>query len=536
MTPAESDILIVSKSSPQHYNTVQSAVDAASHADEIVIIDSSTYEEQVVIIPHGAGSPQNIFHLTIRAGGVSGERPRIQYNSPEPSVPDYEALFIATIRIINRDENTGVGLCKDMRVTMQNLEIVGRGDYTCAISIRDDDDDREHLYNTGLFLHDNYIFSEPSEHQYATIYLGYRYVEGRRYDLTSLKWGEIINNTIIAGGVDMDAISTWHFTGIIANNRITSTQEGTHLSYAVIQEGKEPPFMTEAMLLDYRTTTVEHNLFVCNNQNGLHFTHGSVGIVRNNLFVKSWREDEDEGDSSIGLHVGPGCPEPGGGSPIDSTECYDDNLSDYLGQTDVTVHNNVMDWNQGPGIMIHYDNTDTEMHSNIVSRSCSIFDQDPNEIGYCAGNQARDTQYPPRKPLTYSSKNNILWNNKDKNGDYVDYLPDNPPDQTMEGDEDQNHDTGDNLPHYIGILTDQSYSYMLQHDVTETGECYLKTDVKSDAIDRGREGPDYFDVRPPGLGFPRCDAGAYGGPYAAWGGALEPCLEYTGLPPFTICE
>ena len=40
----------------------------------------------------------------------------------------------------------------------------------------------------------------------------------------------------------MDAISAWHFSGIIANNVITSSQEGCHLSYARIESSTMPDF------------------------------------------------------------------------------------------------------------------------------------------------------------------------------------------------------------------------------------------------------------------------------------------------------
>jgi len=509
---------------PGDYDHLQDAVNAALHGDEIVITDSETYDEQVTIVPHGEGSA-NAFHITLRASNWV-DPPRVTHGAN----PGERDLYYAVIRIQN------VKQCRDMRVTIQNLEIVGTGNYTAALSIKDGECDVDHEYNTGLFLDNNSIYSKPNLHQYASVYLGTRYPETpgheleRRYDLTSLKWGEITNNTIIGGDLDMDAISAWHFTGIIANNIITSTQEGCHLSYARIEDDTRPTFVPE----QYEKTLIKHNLFVCNNQNALHFTHGSVGEICNNLFIRTWKEDNDPRDSSIGLHVGPGCVTDCDGCPPDSSECYDEDLSDLLGKTYAAIHNNVADKNQGPGIMIHSDATWTELYGNIFSRSCSIFGTSTEP---CAGLQARDNQTPPQKPEDYSSYNNLLWNNINLNEQYVDYLPDGPGENTMKGEDDKNHETGDNHPHFEGAIGSpvSGYSYMLQHAEDDPNECYEETGTRSWAIDYGPDGIDYYDQQPPGLDEATCDIGAYGGPRAKWSDS-DPCLEYIGLPPQTKCN
>jgi len=512
MTPADSATLLVP--TPE-YETIQSAIDAASHGDEVLITDSATYAEQVTIVPHGV-EYANAFHITLR-GANSNDPPRVKFEDTER-----RDLYNAVIRIENIMQS------RDMRVTIQNLEIVGKGDYTNAVSIKDGENDTDHEYNTGLFLYDNFIYSEPDLHQYASIYLGTRYPDTptpRRYDLTSLKWGEIRNNTIIAGGLDMDAISAWHFSGVIANNVVTSTQEGCHLSFARIESGTKPDFIPS----EYASTTIKHNSFVCNNQNALHFTHGSAGEICNNLFMGSWRDDADPRDSSIGLHVGPGCVTDCENCPPDSSECYDEDLSDDLGKTVAVAHNNVCDKNQGPGILIHNDATQVTLFGNIVTRSCSIFNS-----SQCGGIQSRDRT---TVPSGYSSQNNLLWKNEHLiEPGFTDYLP-----SGMVGTNDKNHSTGNNHPYFEGVIGSPptGYSYMLQHDEDYEGydECYEESEEnKSEAIDQGPTGETFHDKQPPGLGNPQNDAGAYGGPDAEWGGAAEPCLEYVNLPPFTICE
>ena len=260
-----------------------------------------------------------------------------------------------------------------------------------------------------------------------------------------------------------------------------------------------------------------------------------MGEVCNNLFINTWKKDGDPRDSSIGLHVGPGCATDCENCPPDSSECYDEELSNRLGKTFVVVHNNVCDKNQGPGILIHSDATWVTLYGNIVSRSCSIFgtSQEP-----CAGIEARDNQVPPQKPDQYSSYRDLLWFNKNANQAYVDYLPDEVG-NTMKGQNDKNHETGENHPHFEGVIGSPSsgdYSFMLQHDEDDDNECYQKTNYLSEGIDEGPEQELYYDQQPPGLKTPRCDIGAYGGPRARWGSESEPCKEYLGLPPFTECN
>lgn len=320
-----------------------------------------------------------------------------------------------------------------------------------------------------------------------------------------MKWGEITNNEIVAAGDDMDAVSAWHFSGIVANNQITSTQEGMHLSFGKIAPGMVPPFLEN--MPQYWECTFEHNAFGCNNQNGLHFTHGSSGTIRNNLFLKSWSRTGHPEDFGAGLHIGVGsyddCDE------FDPTECYDEATFLALGPTVATVHNNTMDQNRGPGCAVHPITSEVTFYANVVSRS------GPGWSGLQA--------HPNTWVHHFEGWNNVLWAN---DSDYS-HL-------SLVGTADRNGSTGNNHPHYQGPLGGNEYSYMLKHHIDEPCD-YDKVDLEysSNAVDAGDiEDPD--DVQPPGVHLERSDAGAYGGPEAAWF-ETQPCDEYKTMIEGAVC-
>jgi len=523
--------------SPEAYETVQQAVNAARHRDEVVI-EPGTYVEQVHIYP----AAEDSFYVTIRAQDEQN-RPRIRFGIGEPAGAPKERWENFAVIEIHNDMNDGPGKrCTDMRITLEGLEVIGTDDYTGALGVWTAMDDWEQRYYTGLFFRRNYFQTQralmpPRVRGGGALWIG------RRPDLTclpnwrncfeyqSLKWGVIEDNDVVAinGGEPnhylSDGISTFHFVGAVQNNRVTSTAEGIHMSFARVT-GEAPPFLQEPPFDQYTDSVVQHNLVYCNEQSGIHFTHGSFGTVRNNIVLRTWYQTNAD---ASGISTGRSAGAAGFG---------DDSALDIEAQgggsrmpTEATIHNNTIDRVEGWGIAMDDDN-DVTLLGNIVARTRDVKPYFPEAqtvgIAVIHGDFDPDTIY---------TDYNVLWHNRNRSG-VADYEPGGIYPSGLQGVNDVTEASPDgSCPHFIGgPLGEHMQSYMLKTFDPPFG-CYAAAstpDSVSLAIDAGPTNPIYNDVQPPGLGGLRNDAGAYGGPQASWGDSG--CLEYKVASDLACCH
>ncbi len=185
------------------------------------------------------------------------------------------------LEINNRDHVR----CTDMKVTIRDLTLLGRGKRT--IDVKASHDDPNKTMNTGLFIHNNVIFAGLQDEDGEWLNAGFGLYIGKDWQTDppprpdelikqSIKWGEITNNRI---STYLDAITAWVFVGRVAGNLLSSRgNEGFHLSFANFHNGNG-----EVIPEAYQQITVEHNRFDCNDQNGFHLAHGSHGAIRNNI-------------------------------------------------------------------------------------------------------------------------------------------------------------------------------------------------------------------------------------------------------------
>ena len=508
--------------------TIQAAIDSARHGDEIAV-ESGVYFERLHIYP----SAEDSFYITLRAEDDT-DRPRIEHAIGEPSGEPTEIWENYAVVEIHNDMNDGPeSRCRDMRVTIENLEIVATDDYTGALSVWTAMDDVGQEYNTGLFLRHNYFQAQrvlipPRVRGAGALWIG------RRPDYTclpewrecleyqSLKWGAIEDNEIITiNGGDpnrylSDGISTFHFVGKIENNRVTGTAEGVHMSFARLGD-PVPFFLQEPPWDEYASTIIQHNLLYCNEQTGIHFTHGSLGTVRNNIVARTWYQTNSD---ASGIASGRSA---GASNSMGMWGSFDIEAQGDGGRvpTIVDVFNNTVDWSEGYGIAMDDDNN-AVLLGNIVSRTRDVppLFAEAQTAGIAAIHGAFN-------PDSLYTDYNVLWGNREK-GQIADYSPVGVYPAGVEGVNDVTEsDLGGSNPHYWrGSIANMTHSYMLKtYDPPHS--CYGATsspDSVSRAIDAGPTNPIYNDVQPPGLGGLRNDAGAYGGPFASWGD--EGCLEY----------
>jgi hypothetical protein len=489
---------------PPCYPTIQSAVDAASHGDTIEV-KGGTYNEQVTIYPPAQDSNQ--FYLTFLPLDPNGSSPVITYTiggdqGTGPGVAPPANTLPGTFEIHNQAADSLGRHCRDLRVTLQGFEIFGQG-RGCALSVWSSTNDTTRTYNTGVFLRDNYFESSNGE---GTIIMGQKGSAERTLRHQSIKWGEVLNNEIV--GLLKDAVTTYHFVGHIANNRIQSASEGWHLGYGRL----DAPHA--AFLPDTLQTIVEHNVFYCNSMNGLHFTHGSQGIVRNNIFS---RNHLDGSGMAVGLDLGAPTDPDDALCEEDPTECIPEVSAN--GDTvlvEVLAYNNVADMTDGPGVLVHAA-VQCSLWANIISRS-------GQQAAAAPAFHIRSWNYPGGAlPPWFYSDYELLWANDTDYG--------NP---AMQGAHDVvTTETSDSHPHFQGTRAANgnpnvdAYSYMLRID--QDPVCGYAIGARSKAINAGPSLQQYEDgALPPGLGNKRCDIGAFGGPHNVWdptGSNL--CLEYT---------
>ncbi|MAE70834.1 MAG: hypothetical protein CME06_10235 [Gemmatimonadetes bacterium] len=497
----------------------------ATHGDEVFVL-SGTYNEQVRIAPPEGNPPE--FTLTLRADNQSGAAPvTVRHNATTRDPENRDAVFeiyndYKNLSGADRPETTS----EDMQITIEGFEIIGEG-WAAAISVWHRWYDLEQRYVTGLFIRDNYL--ETGGNHWATLPIGLK--GAGQYGLRNqqLKWGEITNNEIVAFGIDpqTDGISTHHFVGRIANNRISGNSEGIHLGYARLdpERHEQEPYVVNELVLNYEDTIIEHNLLYCHQrQNGIHFVHASKGIVRNNLVVRNVRSGVDQFGKPLvarGIHVGEP-PNPNLVPQIqecidDPDECYDQAaVGDDVFGVQVTVHNNTIEHIDGPGLFVH-ELAEAVIRNNIVHKTAL------DGSGF-AGIEIQQWDPGDWPPLQFWDSNyNLLHAN---GRDYED-------EDVLAGDYDLHDNSGKpNAPRFQFIVNQgagtDSVSFMLK-TYQGVSPCYpLTVSSRSDAIDKGEPGITWYDAEGgPGLEDRRADIGAYGGPNNFWDpNEQDPCLEY----------
>ena len=466
----------------------------AEHGDVITITDGETYLEAVDIDPVCPGpDPCVSFHLTLRSQD-SANPARIQISR---SAGEGGAIAIKNEHAPESPAHT------DLQVMISDLDVVGGSPHTPAISAQGEGDDPDQEYYIGVFIEGNYLEGAGD----GVIQIG-----TRNENEQSLKWGRIFDNEIVGfegPGIGTDGITTWHFVGKVQNNRVTSNGEGYHLSLGRTDE--RHTFVPS----EFREMLIEHNVFYCNEQNGMHFAHGSQGIVRNNIFSLN------EGASGSGLHIGeayPGDPECGLYPPGDPDHCIPPGQLPAI-PTEVIAYNNVVDRNnQGILMSRSVDFENSEFYANIASYTCMSCPSWATPAAVSITNGIR--------PQPWKWDFNVTFN-----PNAINYAPSN-----LEGPNDINEEgmwtEPNSNPRYQAKRapeSEYSFSYMLRSD--EQAVCGYTLGAKSAAIDAGPLEPDFWDSeQPPGLGLQRCDAGAYGGQHNVWdpdwisGGS---CFEYT---------
>lgn len=248
---------------------------------------------------------------------------------------------------------------------------------------------------------------------------------------------------------------------------------------------------------DYFQTLIIHNSFYENPREGIHFTHGTQGTIKNNIII-----GKPVAADNKGIYIGQ--------TKISDEDCDYECMSDSLDvlapQVHATVLNNVIDHCRDN--LVLWEPAYLTLFNNALTRA---------DGGWAFQTKNGDT--PDHLVADY----NLLWGNDDE------YKP-----VGLEGDHDINDSTpGGNNPRYQGWLNvgHTEYSYMLQVGNAGDVECDYPVGTRSKAIDAGNPDSDYDDVQPPGLDELDNDIGAYGGPDAVWDPTdSEPCLEYTSMP------
>ena len=462
------------------------------HQDTIVVV-SGTYEEQVKVYP--AAGDTNQFYISFMPDDLMAEPPQIRWSYTDTGYilcREWAGAF----EIHNDRLDPSGRRCHDMRVTLKAFEVIGEDD-AAALGVFNAADDPAQSYATGLFIEDNYFESE--HHCDGTVVIGNK---GRYADEAfgqSPKWGHFLNNEVVG---NIDAVTTYHFAVTARNNRLQAGSEGWHLGAGRIDT------TAPSSVPDSLESLFEHNLFYCSGMLGLHFVHGSKGIVRNNIFS---RNQEEGALVSHALYLGEPPTPSDPMCAVDSTECFAPAVNGTVVPTEVVAHNNVIDITDGNGLRVH-ELCIATLYANTITRSGTQTAEQPafEVVGPNPGTQ----------PLL-STDYELLWAND------LDYA-----DSILVGANDINDDTpGGSNPRYQGVIPDGSgvakYSYMLK-TISNPVCGYAAAANDSKAIDQGPPGTAYADSSsPPGVGLTTCDIGAYGGKHNIWDPTgVDLCLEY----------
>jgi len=527
------------------FTDVQAALDAAPYDPNGVeiIIHEGVYVGPVVIEPKDTGGQDGPYSITLRAEDPSAP-PVLLHGAGPPS--DEEN---AVIRIENEMDVNAHAHC-DFRVAIQYLRVAAIDEYTSALAVISSLEDVQQYYATRLDIEGNAFKAHRSGglgQGGGAVWIGRRpdrdggFCDGAP-DFSpcltnqSLKWGIIRDNDIVtidpngpgSDGSISDAMSCFHFVGLIENNRVTSTGEGMHLGYSFLDTQKVPECLITSSLLANTKTIVRHNAFACNEQNGLHVTHGSVAKVHNNIFHATWFQ---EAGHATGIEVGPASFTAAAGGDTSLPEFNNGTLAN----TEIEIDFNTVDWNEGIGVSFHPKAHVTSLQGNIFSR-CD--DEAPyHGTAKTYGVAYTGDTFDPDKFVDPNF--NLYWLNRDASGVLSDYNYPALYDDGLRGANDVNEGANpDNSdPHFEGERSGgpAEYSYVLQSTTSDV--CGHGTGTAdSKAMDAGPTNEDDGEF-PPGQGFARSDAGAYGGSHNVWdwtGG--NACLEYDKLHTLVECR
>ena len=476
---------------PPCYDSITCALADAQHNDTILVkYGTGVYVEQVLIKAKTTDS----FYLTLRGeASPDGYLPRIEH------AYEGERTSHAAIEIMNGLE--GDPECADMRVTVDGFEVHGHNK-SAALSVRPKLDDVDQDLFIGLDIRNNVLRCDNCIN--GTVQLGAKSASEPLY-YQSVSWGEFVNNEVTntASG-RTDAVTAHHFIGHFANNRLAGVSEGLHVGLGTIDFDRhgpgDPPYDSE-----YFETVIEHNALFQNPDEGIHFTHGSKGIVYNNIVIGTGAADGKGNGIFAGNSVK--------GDDIcadDPDECMSDSLEALIDEVEVQIRNNTLDRNR------FAVRVDEEAYVYLLN----------NIIARTEGNQAVALRtHELLDPQHFTSAYNLFWGND------RDYNPEDPLKSPTDLNED---DPGGSHPRFQGWLDPQQtmYSYMLKTNHPLKTVCgYPVGANRSRAIDAGTPPPDYLDERPPGLHEDYNDIGAYGGPDAVWDPTgVDPCLEYVEPP------
>lgn len=472
-------VLVVDNTNPPDYQTIQLALAAAAHGDTILVkYGTGTYVGQVRI----KAKEEDKYYLYILGESYQGTLPKITFEGEDTGRRGAVEVY---------NNTAGADGCEDMRVTFAGFHVYGE-DGVAAFVIKPEIEDKLEEYYTGVFIRDNILRTELNA--IAAVQLGYK-TAGHILYWQSVSWGEVTNNIIInEDGETGDGISAHHFVGTFANNRITSTSEGIHLGLGMLQprHSGSPPDVA-----DVTETLIEHNLFYHNVREGVHFTHGSVGTITNNIFVGKPLVSNNKG-----IYVG----QTKTSDEDCDYECMSDSLDALVAQVDAEIYNNTFD--RCKRAIVLWEPARVTLYNNIVARSGEGLST------YTYGN-----------PTALTADYNLFWGNDE------DYDP-----ASLEGDHDVNCQDGNPCdPEFQGWVNvaQTEYSYMLQVGDEDDEECLYPAGTESNAIDRGHTHSDFYDQQPPGLEELRNDIGAFGGPEAIWDPTEnEECFEYLNMPEF----
>jgi hypothetical protein len=453
------------------YRTIQAAVDAARPGKIAVVrIAPGGYEEHIRIFPTGPH-----FCGCVLEALDPAIAPVVHWTH-DPSLTK-EDEGIATIEILNRSAEGPT--CNDFRVAIWGLHVIASGQgYGSVIACRSNVNDVNQEWLTGLDIAGNRIECTAGG---PAVLLGERSAELVGLWNQSAKWGWVRNNIISTREPEeSDGGSSWRFIGFIADNEIVSASEGWHLGLARTDSrhlGLKIPAI-------FREATVQHNYFHCNTWNAFHFTHGSMGVFRNNIMTRGAQVtlEDQRLTEGTGIYIGP--PPTGAGEEL---------------ITRVAVHNNIAADNAGTGFMVHYT-ARVDFGGNISMHNGWEL-QDP-EAGF--GLEIRPSSHAA-PGLT--SNYNLFYENRE------DYSR-----EDLEGPEDINEggiwpDPGGAKPRFVGPVGSGRFSFMLQTGPEEHPCGYGRGEEISPAIDAG---PYRLPDDEGGLGTERNDCGVYGGPKGMW--------------------
>ncbi len=503
---------------PFDYASVNGALAAVNHGDTLRIRFGLGYDEHIIITP--PVDTTDVFYLTLEGvpDSTSGALPEISWaaNLSSETAPGQEVLYQESVIEI---WNQTPAFCRDMQVSISGLHLHGvfaPGTYEYgpgAIAVHNLLADTTQSFATRVDIADNELEADAAF--VATVALG-----GKNRDTLyqqSVVWGDVRYNQIRNHSNDRgDGISSHHFVGHIIGNRITSRSEGMHVGFGFLDAERHSDPPTPPWLAGYHTTLIEHNLIYNCLDEGIHFTQGSQGLVRNNIVVAAPVHDLTPGHRHVwawplgnhlltGIFVGSGHGEP---DQLSKRGCQVDTVSVQVGDVVAEVYNNIFDrcrYGVKLGTLAQLT-----LQNNIISRTVG-----PKSAGILF---IPNANLDP--PVFYQGGYNLYYPGTGRN-----FAP--------PGFESILHDPDDLIgddPYFHGWIGESAFSYMLE-DTVEV--CYPAGIDYSLAIDRGNPDPAFNDngalngnASAPAHGSVRNDIGAYGGPAAIWVESV-PCTDYS---------